>query len=141
MQVLHDDALYKLYWHDDEQRILVWEVKSAWTWPDAYAMVRHVNTILTPCANPKYNVVRLLGDATIIPGSNHERLSHIAKLIQMDNCGEDMVVYVGEIATVEFFIKLVAQVYRLFGRTSKYVFTPTFEEALELIIMHHVSAS
>ena len=46
MNLVEQSEYYKIYWHDDDETILIGEVYVGWTWEVAYTGLRKLNEII-----------------------------------------------------------------------------------------------
>ena len=133
MNAEFENDLYKIYWHDEEQSILMVEVYKRWTWHDAHQIVKHGNDILAQVNHQKYLICHLIDEATKLPSDNRRAIASLQRLIQLDPGEEEFCIFVSSQKVLKRLILVTGEIYSLFGKTKKYQYADDLSSAFAMI--------
>ena len=140
MITVGETSASKIYWHDDEQTILVHLVIQAWDWETAYQSISMLNDAVLQQVSDVYTIHHLQGLSSLIPKGRNV-LMHFRRLVQFDPPNERLVIVVAKSSIMTTFLKTVFEGALLSGIGSKYRFVGTMDEAFATIREHKSTAS
>jgi len=137
MIVLKETDHYKIYWHDNEQTIIVGEVYPGWTWDSAQEGLDFVNTSLEVPSqtHPTYTIIQLTTGAQLLP-RGQSTLMTIRNLVQQDPGHETLTIFVTQFNIINTLMKLASRLYSIGEKIRHYRFVSTMADALRIIKEH-----
>jgi len=136
MSVEFENDLYKIYWYDEKQSILIVEIYRRWTWQDAHEIVALGNDILARVTHEKYLICHFSDEASRLPSDHRQAMTSIRRLIQIDPGEEEFCVFVGSFKVLKRLITVTGEIYSLLKVTQKYHFAEDMSSAFARINQH-----
>lgn len=120
----------KVYWHDPEKTIVVFEFGEEWTWDDFYAAAAEEEALLDTIDHKVSVIFYSLTSLVKIPDN---ALNHLRKLVNMAHPKEDLLVVVSGPPLLHSLMDVLKRVYRLNRFLANYIYVDTLQEALDAI--------
>lgn len=137
MLLVEESDFYKIYWHDDEQTILVGEVYGGWTWSTAYEGLKKLNETLGKRAveTSVYSIINFQVGSQMLPSSG-SILTNLRNLLKDDPQHEQMTLYVIQTGFLYNMMQIVGKLYGIRHWTEHHRFVTSMEDAMALINEH-----
>jgi len=137
MHLIEQSEYYRLYWHDEDQTILIGEAYAGWTWSAAQIGFKKLNEIVEIRAQEKnvYVIIYLTTGAQLLP-TDGSSLSHIRNLLRDDPDYEQLTIYVTRSNVIRTMLQLANRLNGIFQLANKLRFVSTMEHAFEIIEDH-----
>jgi len=134
MNIIEQSEYYRIYWHDEDQSILIGEAFAGWTWEDAQSGIVKLNEIAGHRAQetPVFVIIYLMKGGQLLPKQGSS-LAHMRKLLLDDPDHEDLTIYVTESNIIQTMLQLANRLNGLFHLVPKLHFAPTLERAFQII--------
>ncbi len=132
--MIFETSATRLYWHDEEQTVLINEVFEAWTYEIAKEAVVAVNDTIR--AHDKQISTLHLFNSSAMAVPKGMTVSNIRNLMLEDPPNEELVIFVNAPLFLQVLIGTVSSVYRLRSLFPKYQYCKTIDEALDIIARH-----
>lgn len=126
---------YALYWHDEDETILIMEVRESWTWTDAHRALDAVNKTVLESPQPVYVVIHFTSGRITMP-TGEGALTNVRYLLSSDPSAELLTLYVGQSTFLQALMSMASKVYGLRSALEKLRFVTTLDEAFRQIEMH-----
>lgn len=142
VNLVEESKYYKIYWHDDDQSILIAEVYTGWTWSVAYNGLDKVNATVKMRAQDTdvYVIINLNTGAQLLPkGSSN--LMHLRNLLHVDPDYEKLTIYVTQANFLRSMLQMAGRLYGIRNLVEKLRFVSTMEQAFHTIKHHRSSNS
>lgn len=100
----------ELYWENDEQNILLCEVRDQWSWSDLFAVVRTIQKITQ---GKRADLILDLGTSFRFPGGTpftRESLENAKQLLTLNTAERGRLVVVGGSSVLQAIIKAIAAI-------------------------------
>ena len=142
MDIIYSTSIYRIYWYDAEQTILILDIYERWSWEGIPKMTQMFNEVIAEQAKAKkvYAVGMLSMNGSIIP-QNMTSISQILQLIKQDPSDEELSFFVLRYSLLYQLIKLTIDLYKNRTSHNKYIIVETLENAIQIIEEHKMSQS
>lgn len=138
MQIELESEIFKVYWWDENQSILIIELLAPWSWDVMYDLVERTNELLDDMTHETYSILYVHELAGQFPKDNQLSINHLSRLVRLDPSKEEMVFFTGSVKFLKMLLKITNTVYQLTQKTSKYHYADSVEDALVTIQEHQL---
>ena len=138
MQIELESEIFKVYWWDENQSILIIELLAPWSWDVMYDLVERTNELLDDMTHETYSILYVHERVGQFPKDNQLSIKHISRLINLDPSKEELVFFTGNIQFLKILIKISDTVHQLTRKTNKYHYADSVEDALATIQEHQL---
>ncbi len=138
MQIELETEIFKVYWWDENQSILIIELLAPWSWEVMYDLVKRTNKLLDEMEHETFSILYVHELAGQFPKDNQLSIKHISRLINLDPSKEELVFFTGNIQFLKMLLKITNTVHQLTQKTSKYHYANSVEDALAEIQAHQL---
>lgn len=122
-------------WYDDDQTILVCDVRDSWTWEEAFDIVEGQKSHLQSVAHDVHTIFWLHG-IPIIP-QDGMGLPNLQKLMSQRQPNSQLVIFIGINRFGEMLAGMMRKVYGMREQLAHYRFVSSIEQALDEIALYH----
>jgi hypothetical protein len=122
-------------WYDDDQTILVCDVRDSWTWEEAFAIVEDQKRHLQSVSHGVHTIYWLHG-IPILP-QDGMGLPNLQKLMSQRQPNSQLVIFIGINRFGEKLAGLMKKVYGMRDQLAHYRFVSSIEQALDEIALYH----
>jgi hypothetical protein len=122
-------------WYDNDQTILVCDVRDSWTWDEAFAIVEAQKSHLQSAGHDVHTIFWLHG-IPIIP-QDGMGLPNLQKLMSQRQPNSQLVIFIGINRFGEMLAGMMKKVYGMRDQLAHYRFVSSIEQALDEIALYH----
>lgn len=137
--ILWEGKNARLSWIDPEHSTALFEVWGYWSWDDALAAVKSLNTAQQVASKPYYTILHYKNNSLVIP-SGRNIIQHLRELMLQDVPDDRLIIFVSISPQLTKMLSIVTRIYGLAHIFRKYRFVPTLDEAFALIRLDQESA-
>lgn len=121
-------------WYDDDQTILVCDVRDTWTWEEAFAIVEAQVAHLQSVPHGVHTIFWLHG-IPVIPQNGME-LPNLQKLMSQRQPNSELAIFIGINRFGEMLASMMQKVYGMRDQLAHYRFVSSIEQALDEIALY-----